>query len=638
MRLPFGRGHDRRATARHEAARAALARRMDEPLDAETARLLETHLTGCPLCRMAAEGYEDDRRRLHALPIPEPPRDLWARTATALDREVARHDRRPAAVSLGSLLALTVVLVLVGVRIGGNPASSPLLPAATPFAVTPQPLAFLTREGDRLALFQTEVSEVCPAAVIDCPQASPTAELFVDVGSGIQPSGLAVGVDGRLLITGLDDQGHAMFGIVRIGAAGVDGASGASATPSGAGGLSSAIPSSTPGTVPTASPGTSTPTAGSSATETTGPRPTTGHPPRSTPAPSTSAASGSPPPSGATPSIIPASHDVQPILSDVIQTGAPAAWSPDGSMLAFSAMPADGSRGPDIYLWRTGDKTAQALTHDHRSSFASWVGRRILVSRTTASTAAGPHASAGQARSTAGSPAVTADPSGLHTTTVLIDPRTGASKVVPTLEDAWLPTVDPTGRFVAYWVGAFAQDGPTIAPITGQLWIGSWPAIDPYAAAPSTSNSGSPTPSASSSASPTPTDTPSPASSATASPVVSGTAPLPLDPAAGPVTSWRIRWADDGQALGLWLGADSQTQIGQMTVLAPPDPVTGEVHILMAPTSVAADMFAMGLDRVAWVVPLGADAGELRVATWGPLGAGVLRLRELDSSQGVPAF
>ena len=42
------------------------------------------------------------------------------------------------------------------------------------------------------------------------------------------------------------------------------------------------------------------------------------------------------------------------ILEGVQAVGAPPAWSPDGTMLAFRAMPVDRSRGPDIYLWRPG--------------------------------------------------------------------------------------------------------------------------------------------------------------------------------------------------------------------------------------------------------------------------------------------
>ena len=50
------------------------------------------------------------------------------------------------------------------------------------------------------------------------------------------------------------------------------------------------------------------------------------------------------------------------IINDVVVVGETAAYSPDGTMLAFSARPADGSHGPDIYLWRLGDPS---LSRDH---------------------------------------------------------------------------------------------------------------------------------------------------------------------------------------------------------------------------------------------------------------------------------
>ena len=59
-------------------------------------------------------------------------------------------------------------------------------------------------------------------------------------------------------------------------------------------------------------------------------------------------------------------------------------------MLAFSAMPDDGSTGPDVYIWSPGDAKAQAITNDHESYFASWSGNRIVVSE-LATGAARPH-------------------------------------------------------------------------------------------------------------------------------------------------------------------------------------------------------------------------------------------------------
>ena len=69
------------------------------------------------------------------------------------------------------------------------------------------------------------------------------------------------------------------------------------------------------------------------------------------------------------------------IASNVIVVGTTAAYSPDGTHFAFTARPADGDAGPDVYVWKVGDKRALAVTDDHRSVFAGWLGKRLLISR-----------------------------------------------------------------------------------------------------------------------------------------------------------------------------------------------------------------------------------------------------------------
>ena len=68
----------------------------------------------------------------------------------------------------------------------------------------------------------------------------------------------------------------------------------------------------------------------------------------------------------------------------------PATWSSsaasprynaDGTRFAFTARPADGSAGPDVYVWDTADAVARAVTTDHRSILAGWDGQDLLVSR-----------------------------------------------------------------------------------------------------------------------------------------------------------------------------------------------------------------------------------------------------------------
>ncbi|MGZ6258889.1 MAG: anti-sigma factor family protein, partial [Candidatus Limnocylindrales bacterium] len=116
--------------------RVLLARRLDEPLPASDAVALEEHLKGCPACRGTAHDYAAQRDQLRALATPPPPRDLWARTSTALDHEVTHGRRRPATVVLGSMASLGVVLALVAAQAGLIPTLGPKgAVAATPIAV-----------------------------------------------------------------------------------------------------------------------------------------------------------------------------------------------------------------------------------------------------------------------------------------------------------------------------------------------------------------------------------------------------------------------------------------------------------------------------------------------------------------------
>ena len=66
------------------------------------------------------------------------------------------------------------------------------------------------------------------------------------------------------------------------------------------------------------------------------------------------------------------------IVSGVVVIG-DAAYSSDGQWLAFSARPADGSAGPDLYLWHVGDDLATPATTDHRTFFAGWLGNKVLA-------------------------------------------------------------------------------------------------------------------------------------------------------------------------------------------------------------------------------------------------------------------
>jgi hypothetical protein len=135
----------------------------------------------------------------------------------------------------------------------------------------------------------------------------------------------------------------------------------------------------------------------------------------------------------------------------VIVVGGIAAYAPDGSHFAFSARPADGSVGPDVYVWTVGDAEARAVTFDHASVFAGWLDGRLLVSRVAD-----------------GKPE-----------TVLLDLADGSESAVG--EDrTWRPAIAPDGHTAAWWDGSitFADGGVTPVPDKGRLVLAAWPAGD----------------------------------------------------------------------------------------------------------------------------------------------------------------
>ena len=122
MTLGFRRRPDQWPSP-HERARALAAERIDEPLDPPEAAWLESHLAECADCASTATAYAAQRRELRALRRrpPTPPRDLWARTAAAIEREAGAGSRRPmrarrrgSIIPLGAISGLLVIAVVIG--------------------------------------------------------------------------------------------------------------------------------------------------------------------------------------------------------------------------------------------------------------------------------------------------------------------------------------------------------------------------------------------------------------------------------------------------------------------------------------------------------------------------------------------
>ncbi|MEO5885611.1 MAG: hypothetical protein ABIQ58_08880, partial [Candidatus Limnocylindrales bacterium] len=140
------------------------------------------------------------------------------------------------------------------------------------------------------------------------------------------------------------------------------------------------------------------------------------------------------------------------IANDVEIVGQSAAFSADGRWFAFTARPADGSGGPDVYIWKVGQADARPLTSDGVSTFASWAGNDVVVSRPVATDTV----------------AEAAAP-----ITVTVDPGTGAESAGGS---TWRPVVDPSGQRAVTWDGTIALvDGTAWQPAAGRLELRDWP-------------------------------------------------------------------------------------------------------------------------------------------------------------------
>ncbi|MEA2675952.1 MAG: hypothetical protein QOJ81_93 [Chloroflexota bacterium] len=621
-----------RARANHAAWRELIAARLDRPLTRSETRSLATHLRDCAACREADHDYREQRGLLRALSPRPVPRDLWPRTSSALDREVARGSYRfgrtwrrrgraaaPSAALMTTIAALGVVAALGVMQVMPPVSIAPTnVPAATPFAIAPQPLAFVGSDQADMYVYQTDVNSACPANAPDC---SVDEEDFVRTAVNLpprvharnavlSPSGKAIALVGR-------DLNRDVIAVVLL--------------PDGSNEPGTQAPDGSlePGTspnVPPESPGTT-------------------DDPQATP-------SGAP--------------NIVAILENVKSAGAPPAWSPSGEMLAFSAMPADGSHGPDVYVWSPNEALALPVTNDHASYFASWSGEHIVISRAAAK---------------GGSDVA-------PLSTVVMDPSTGEERAVrgPAL---WLPVVNPARTQAVAWLGDLDLATGLAVPTSGALYIIDWAAIDPYAsgnepvatpvasetpmatdapptdAPPTDAPTDSPTVTPASPSAPPATDasavpasaapsaTPKPRSSDARATSDGSPSPQPTalpndwialdlgrDTGASPILDWQARWSLDGQVLGIWLADTIGSTWGRLAVMAV-DPETDEVQVAdpLLPATLARRGFSLGLSRVAWVAPSEDNAdGELRIRTWGDDGVGGMRLQPFQLEEVLPAF
>ncbi len=696
----------------HERAREWLAERLDGPLQPPREEALTAHLASCASCREVDAEYRANRAAIRLLAAPAPPRDLPARTLAALEVEVGRvrppraapvprlqGTRRGNGVAFGSLLTVALVAV-VGALLVGPAVQIPVPNAgATPFAIAPVDLSFVGIQGNVVRLYRARLDRACPAGNISCANFGPEADQVVGMPQTAAVSGLAFDSAGRhAAIAARPGAGTTTtYYVVDLG-----GGSSASGTPTGPFGSPAAVagtgaPATTAPPSASAAPGhaaspaakaratplverktaTSTPhpspserAAKSPATSvTTTRRPSASASPTASPAdtalapalssavpagstgagPASTSALGGPVGIATLPPVL-----AQPILADVIPTGASPAWSPDGTTLAFSAMPADGSIGPDIYTWHPGDQWAVPITTDHASSFASWAGSRIVGSTYTVEPD---------------------NPAALVPQSFVLDPQTGDRRTVAGT-GLWLPSVDPTARYVVGWAGTLRLVGQVPVPDQGQLVFAQWNTLDPYGLPVLTAPEATPTPSPSATPAshrarsertapvPSTAATQSPGGAEPASAAASGgvqaaagsappaaggleaaaTTPAPIDASPAPgvqqFEDWAIGWSPDGSAFAVWEGPSVGVQTGTLS-LHGVDVATGQLATgapLLGPVA-ACRGFSMGLDRLVWATPADLRGySQLRVVVWGSFGRGEMRSQELDQQEVVPAF
>ena len=466
-------------------------------------------------------------------------------------------------VPYGVLAGALVVAVVVGTSIlsGGGPVQPPegstapsvvppVAAAATPVAVNAAPVAWLMPAADgTYALNIAPVESVCPPeAAPDCASIDGSSRTTIRLSAAPRavvrsPTGAAVVVvdaatagsaGGSVYVVGVPTPSPATsvpgptVAPIAIGTAAPEMA--ASASPSSpAAGPSVEPPESS--SAPSPSPATPEPPAA--------PTPEPSGAPSAGPTSDSSASAG---PSG---SGIPAaspSGDVIAIATGVIVVDETAAYSPDGQWFAFSARPAEGSQGPDIFVWHVGDATARPVTDDHASVFSSWFGDLVLGSRTVPDATAGTVPSPDPGGSQLGSPvpagplspgagsatpaltpapptptpspvassssdggpgesstpgdsggAVPGDgtlpgpdasvtPPASPTATpasFLLDPVTGGRADLAGA--VWRPVADPSGQYVVYWSGTLGLDpiSGQWGPLDGTLLIAPWSWVAP---------------------------------------------------------------------------------------------------------------------------------------------------------------
>jgi hypothetical protein len=601
---PFQRrpGRSDEPSATHVRARRALAERLDSTLPPVEAAWLDEHLVACVPCTVVADEYKAQRLELRLLRdrMPEPPRDLWARTAAAIESESRFRDtarrRRGLRISLAPVAVLSAavaVAVIAGSltssqRIGGGGTARPTLdlalassgasaaavpPGATPVVVA-QKVEWIARSSDGYRVQIANVDEVCPPEATDpCDTAAPEENHPVVLQD--EPASVWGSPDGDSIIV-VNRETASDTGSVSVVPLASDAvvtptrtpppapASGGPTRSSASPPVSAPPPSTSPTVAPSGRASLRPSTAASTEPSDVIPSVAPSTAPTDSPAPSVSIA----------PSAEPGTVE---IARDVLVVGQSAAYSPDGDWFAFTARPADKSTGPDIYVWRVGDALAKPATSDHRSVFASWTEDAVVGSTVVAR-------------------AATTGASDLSVSSFVLDPATRAATPVGGSRSIWRPAVDPTGRQAVYWSGSVRALNSGYAPDAGRLVLGPWSADQ--------SSRGGP--------------------SASAGTDSNGRTETTI--AAGRMDDWDARWDDEGTHLAVWIADPENAAVGRLSLYRV-DAFDGRIDMKepLLDAQLATAGFSISRGKLVWAEPSAdgsAEGGRIQVLAWTDTGSG----------------
>jgi hypothetical protein len=591
------RAAEKAAERAHERARMLASDAIDEPLATADATWLAEHLSGCADCRSVADEYRALHDELRGLATPEPPRDLWARTSTAIDA-VDRSRTGLAGLarlrlggfarsrsSLGSAMAVTATVLVVGLSLlsqgplfvpGSAPSSTPNIAVASAVPSNGPQAALAVVDGNSYwvapenGVYQIKGGAAqCKGSPESCAitngngtvMGSITSKSPVSVVIAPNATRAAVWNANKIVILPLAQSAPATVAIDLL-------------TPR-------------PTTLPAATPaGTSDLTQPPASVE-PGASPSATEQPAETAAPVTSAPTAAPTATAAQPTAI---------LDGYKIVGRAPEFSANGLWVAFSARPVNLNSGSDVFVWRVGWERAQMVTASHADLFAGWLGPRILISEFAASDSGAnatpsPSAPATDATEAPATAAPVARAATVAAISYLYDPLTAGVRRID--RPMLMPVVDPTGRYVVYWSGTVEFD-PAIGlwgPGQGDFYFDAWSNLRLIAAQLGDGGGQTPSPEPTAVASETPSavaqpsDSPSPLAASDLS--VSGRVAsaqhgqpwsrpesstglpqrVPVSSTPGTVTSWSVRWDATGQYVAIWVAAAGATDVGHVTLL-----------------------------------------------------------------------